>query len=137
MRAVALLTSLSLVACFPHDPHARSITEYAEGGAVILGVGILALAGTGADCDANNQAIAMPDSSCHTKATVLSDIGLALLIGGLVGFIGTVSTAEDDKPPTSVLTPEKKEPLPTPKLPMPVAAPAPTPAPDPAATPGN
>ena len=133
MRAVALLTSLSLLGCFPHDPHARSIAKYSEGGAILLGIGVLALAGTGADCDAN-QSAAMPDSSCHTKATVLSDIGLSLLIGGLVGFIATVSTAEEDKPvPTTVI---KAEPVkPEPVVPTPLAVPAPTPAPSPDAPP--
>jgi hypothetical protein len=135
MRTVALLTSLSLLGCFPHDPHARTISKLSEGGAVLAGIGILAFAGTGADCDANNKAIAMPDSSCHTKATVLSDIGLGLLIGGLVGFIATVSTAEEDKPvPTTVLKPEPapKEPV---KSPIPLAIPAPAPEPTPAPPP--
>ena len=134
MRAVALLTSLSLLGCFPHDPHARTISKLSEGGAVVAGIVVLALAGTGADCDAHIMTSGMPDSSCHTKATVLSDIGLGLLIGGLVGFIATVSTAEEDKPtPTVVIKqepvrPEPKEPV---KSPIPLAAPAPDPAPAP------
>ena len=117
MRAVAVLTSLSLLGCFPHDPHARTIAQYSEGAAVLLGIGVLGIAGTAADCDARNQAIAMPDTSCRNKATVLSDIGLSLLIGGLIGFIATVSTAEDDPPPPP---PHLVSPPPAPAPPVPV-----------------
>jgi len=111
MRAVALLTCLSLLGCFPKDPHARTIAKYFEGGSVLLGIGVLAIAGTSADCDANNQAIAMPATDCHNKASALSDLGLALLIGGLVGFIATVSTAEDDPPPPPTAKPVSPVPL--------------------------
>ena len=124
MRAVALLTSLSLLVpgCFPHDPHARFISKLSEGGAVLAGIGILAIAGTGADCDAMTMGAQASNDSCHTKATVLSDVGLVLLIGGLVGFIATVSTAEEDKPPpaTVITTPPPERPkLPPVKLPAP------------------
>ncbi len=121
MRAIALVTSLSLLGCFPHDPHARMIAQISEGGAAALGVTILALTHTNADCEANNMNIAMPDMSCQNKSNALSDIGLALMIGGLVGFIATVSSAEEDPPPppTNVLT-KPKEPLPPVKSPIPL-----------------
>jgi hypothetical protein len=138
MRAVALLTSLSLLGaggCFPHDPHARTIAKLSEGGAIAVGIGLLALAGTGADCDAMTMGALGSNDSCHTKATVLSDIGLALLLGGLSGFIATVSTAEEDRPvPTTVITAPPPPPpvkAPDPATPMKVPAPEPTPAPAP------
>ncbi len=124
MRAVAVLLSLSLLGCFPHDPHARAISQYSEGGAVLLGIGILALAGTQADCDAMHTT-AMPSSSCNSKATLLSDIGLSLLVGGLIGFIATVATAEDPPPPPTNVIAKPKDPLPPVKSPIPLATPAP------------
>ena len=44
----------------------------------------------------------MPNSSCRTKAEIFGNVGLTLILAGFIGFIATVSTAEDDKPAASV-----------------------------------
>ena len=36
------------------------------------------------------------------KATVLGDLGVALMLGGLLGFVATISTAEEDPTPKPV-----------------------------------
>ena len=125
MRAVALLVSVSLLGCFPHDHHAAKIAKISEGAALAVGIGLLLLAKTTADCEVDNTAIAMMDTNCNSKATVLSDLGLSLMIGGLVGFIATTSVEEDDdKPPPVVIKSQDAEPL----HPKPLVIPTPAPA---------
>jgi hypothetical protein len=95
---VALLVSVSMLGCFPHNPKARTYAQLGEGAAIVAGIAISAVANTGADCDE----MAMPgidDMGCHDKAKWLTTAGVVLIVGGLLGFVATVSTAEDqDKP---------------------------------------
>ena len=112
MRAVALVLCASLVACFPHDAHKRTLAQLAEGGSIAAGIGIELAVGTGADCDMSMHVPGIPDSGCHTKASIVGDLGLALILAGLVGFIATVSSGEDDTahapPPIDIkATPDK------------------------------
>lgn len=144
MRSSAALVAAFAIttgACFPNNAHHRTIAKYAEGGAILAGIAILAVAKTGADC---RTAIAnMPDADCQNRAELVGDIGLGLLLTGLVGFIATVSTSEDDSANVGVPAPQPV--LPTfvpPPAPAPIrtapTAPVPTvqpPAPTPAPTP--
>nr|HEX4314672.1 hypothetical protein [Kofleriaceae bacterium] len=97
MRIAAAVVAASLLAtgCFPHNARYRSYSKWAEGGALVAGVLIEGLSNTGADCDTMGMA-AQPDSSCHTTAKVLGTAGLILIVGGLLGFVATVSTSEDE-----------------------------------------
>lgn len=124
MRAVALLVSLAMStgACFPHNEHHQTLAKLTEGGLVVAGVALLFAVNTGADCDAMLQPGESGDS-CHTKATVLGDIGLGLILTGLIGFIATVSSAEDAKPTPTTVTPKAADPTPPAK---PAEAPKPT-----------
>jgi hypothetical protein len=96
--AVALLLTLTVTVagCFPHDPHKRTIAKVAEGGALVTGIAISAFANTGADCDANNNMPGQDPSDCRTTARWLSTLGVTLILAGLLGFVATVSTAEDE-----------------------------------------
>lgn len=98
---VALLASVSLLGCFPHNARNRTIAKASEGGAILAGIAISAFANTSADCDM----MAMPginDSGCHSKAQWLTTAGVVLIVGGLLGFVATVSTAEDESKPAPV-----------------------------------
>ena len=126
--AVALLLSVLLLGCFPHNPKARTYAKIGEGTAILAGIAVSAFAGTSADCDE----MAMPgvdDSGCHTKAKWLGTTGVVLIVGGLLGFVATVSTAEDQEKPKVVeikdVTPAKTEP----KTEPPPAEQTPPPAP--------
>lgn len=137
--AVALTISASLLAgaCFPNNAKHRMYAQLGEGGALVAGIGLLYLVNSGADCDMMSMPGGEPDDSCKTKATVLGDIGLGLILVGLIGFIATVSTSEDDKQTSPVTTKPKVEapkPDPTP-VPTPAPTPTPTPTPDPATPP--
>ncbi len=85
-----------MLGCFPHDPRARTTAKLVEGGSILAGIGMNFLVNSEADCDA----MAMPGvmDNCKTKGAVLGDLGFALILAGVVGFIATVSTADDDKP---------------------------------------
>ena len=122
--AVALVLSLTLCsgACFPNNPKYQTYAKLGEGAAMAAGIGLLLAVNTGADCDMKAIPGGDPEGGCKGRATILGDAGLALIIIGLVGFIATVSTAEDAKPvPTTV--------IPKPDAPTPAPAPAPEPAP--------
>ncbi len=94
--AVALLLSFSMLGCFPNNPRARTIAKWVEGGAVVSGIAISAIANTGADCDADpNPGPNDPMDDCRTTAKWLSTLGVTLILGGLLGFVATISTAED------------------------------------------
>src|SRR4051812_15694499 len=97
MKAVvALVCSVALLfGCFPNEPHKRTIAKYVEGGALIVGIGISAIANTGADCDQMAMQGPHVDNSCRTKAEILGTTGLLLILGGLLGFVTTIATAED------------------------------------------
>ena len=99
------MVTMTLAGCFPHDPHKRTIAKVAEGGSLLTGIAISALANTGADCDANNSMPGQDPSSCRSTAKILSTIGVTLILAGLLGFVATVSTAEDeDKTSTKTIT---------------------------------
>lgn len=123
--------SVAVGACFPGNPKAQNYAKLTEGGLILGGVAMLYFTNTGADCDAMGLP-GLPDSNCHSKASVLGDIGLGLILAGLVGFIATISTAEDAKPTTTTTSPAppKPEPVkaPAPAEPTPAPAPMPTPA---------
>ena len=96
--AVALLLSFSLLGCFQHNARHRTYAKIGEGTAIVAGIAISAFANTGADCD--EMAVpGMDNSDCKSKAKWLSTIGVTLIVAGLLGFVATVSTAEEaDKP---------------------------------------
>src|SRR5512143_3318499 len=97
--AFLLTVTMTLAGCFPHDPHKQTIAKVTEGGALIAGIAISAFANTGADCDTMNKDPGQNPADCRSKAQILSTIGVALILAGLLGFVATVSTAEDDAKP--------------------------------------
>lgn len=132
--AVACLLSVSMLlgACFPNNARHRMYAKFAEGGALVAGIGMLYVVNSGADCDMKSMPGGEPDDGCKTKAAWLGNIGLGLVLVGLLGFIATVSTSEDDDVKSTTVVPktEDKKPEPTP-APTPAPTPDPTPAPDP------
>lgn len=94
MRAVALLACLQLLGCFPHDAHRRTIAQIVEGATLGAGIGMEYFANTEADCDQMRQMNATATCSGFGKA--IGSVGVGLILAGLVGFIVTVSSAEDD-----------------------------------------
>jgi hypothetical protein len=93
---VASLLCVSLLGCFPHSARNRRYAQLGEGAAIVAGIAISAFANTSADCD-EMQMPGVDDSGCHSKAQWASTAGVVLIVGGLLGFVATVSTAE--KPP--------------------------------------
>jgi hypothetical protein len=120
MRAAALTLSLSLLAggCFPDNARHRTIAKIVEGGVTVGGIALLAVVNSGADCMTDVPGTV--DQSCEDNARVLSTTGLGMILTGLIGFIVTVSTAEEDKPKTSIST----TPTPAPISTAPTTAPA-------------
>jgi hypothetical protein len=94
MRAVALLASLQLLGCFPHDALKRTISQLVEGGVLAAGIGMQYFANTQADCDQQMQT--GMGGSCSGTGQALGSIGVGFILAGLVGFIVTVSGAEDE-----------------------------------------
>ena len=95
MRAVTLVAILSLLGgCFPHDAHKRTIAQLVEGGTLVAGVGMGYFANSQADCDQEKQ-MRMPPSKCGGFAQTMDSISVAFILAGLVGFIATITTAED------------------------------------------
>ena len=97
MRAVALLVTLTMTtaACFPHNAKHRTYAKIGEGTALVAGIAISAFSNTGADCD-EDRAPGVPNDDCRRGANLLSMIGVGLIVVGLLGFVATVSTAEDE-----------------------------------------
>ncbi len=96
MRAVAVVVILSLLAgCFPHNAHKRTIAQLVEGGVLGVGIGMEYFANTSADCDQMKQS-GGPVATCDTTRQAIGSVGVALILAGLVGFIATISSAEDD-----------------------------------------
>lgn len=127
--AVALLLSLSLVGCFKNPTH-RTFAKIGEGVAIVGGIVLLASVNTGADCEEGGVGV-MPDQDCKDRASLISNIGLGLILAGMIGFVVTVSTSDEDSTTTA--------PTATPKAPAPAepaapATPTPTPAPTPTPT---
>ena len=100
MRAAAALLSISLLmfGCFPHDAHNRTIAQLIEGGSIAAGIGVEAFVSTGADCDSMGIPGQPVDVNCHNRSSTWGGVGVALMLAGLLGFIATISTAEDDAP---------------------------------------
>jgi hypothetical protein len=125
---VALLVSVSLLGCFPHSARNRRYAQLGEGAAILGGIVISAVSNTSADCD-EMQVPGLNDSSCQNKAQWMTTAGVVLIVGGLLGFVATVSTAEKAPPPKVVeikevpATPAKAETKPAETT---VATPAPT-----------
>jgi hypothetical protein len=134
MRVAASVVAVAVLAgCFPENPRARTFAKYGEGAAVVAGVIVLAVANSGADCDALGQP-GVPDSNCRKSSTTATSIGLSAILVGLVGFIATISTTPDDKrPTTTVTTPPQPLPPPAPLITDPAKPPAPAPMTPPAA----
>lgn len=101
MRAVAILL-LALTACFPHDAHKQTLAKYAEGAALVTGIGLEYAANSQADCDAMKVTGAGGGGSCQLAGAVVGDAGVVLMLAGMVGFIVTVSTAEDAAPQPAI-----------------------------------
>jgi hypothetical protein len=66
-------------------------------------------------------------SSCHSHAEILGDVGVGLIIAGLLGFLATISTAEDEDDNKPRIEIKADQPRPVEKLP-PVVLPAAPPA---------
>ena len=110
-----------LAACFPENPRARTIAKYAEGGVVLAGIAVLAVANSGADCDAHGQP-GVPDSNCQSTSSTASTVGFSMILVGLLGFIATISTTPPDKPTRTELPPPVVTPQPQPMT-LPAAQP--------------
>lgn len=93
--AVALAVSISLLGCFPNNARHRTYAKLGEGAALIAGIAIAALANTGADCDTMHM-MEQENEKCRTTAKWLGTAGVVLILTGLLGFVATVATAEDD-----------------------------------------
>jgi hypothetical protein len=133
-----LAGSMMLPGCFPHNARNRTISEIVEGGLSISGVVVESFVQSGADCDMTH-APGAPPVSCKQNAALGGGIGVALILAGVIGFIATISTAEDDDKPKPIeikAAPTTAAPM---AAPAPTAAPAPPPAaaPAPAATPAS
>ncbi len=128
--AVALVLSLAVLsgACFPNNSRHQTYAKIAEGGVLLGGIGLLFVVNSGADCTAD--VAGKPDVACEDRANLLGNIGLALVLTGLIGFIATVSTSGEDKVSTPVATTPPPAPTPEP-TPTPTPDPTPTPTPDP------
>ena len=111
MRAVAILLALS--ACYPHNVHKRTLAKYSEGAAILTGIALEYAANSEADCD-QMKVTGAPDGSCGLKGAVIGDAGVGLILAGLVGFIVTVSTSEEDAPQPAITV---QKPLDTQKAP--------------------
>ena len=131
--AVALMLASSLFAgCFPHNARNRTIAEIVEGGIAVSGVVVEGFVQSGADCTMQ-AAPGEPPLKCESNASVGGGIGVALILAGVVGFIATISSAEDDDKPTTIEIKAKPDPAPAPSDPPPPPPTAPTPpAPTPA-----
>jgi hypothetical protein len=127
---VALLVSMSMLGCFPHNAKHRTYAKLAEGGALAAGIAISAFANTGADCD--EMAMAGVETDCRTQAKWLSTAGVVLILGGLLGFVATISTAEEEDKTKPVMQVEKTDAKKDLKLPAGVTPPAEPQAPPPA-----
>jgi hypothetical protein len=100
MKTLAAVTALSLSlvtlgGCFPHNAHHRTIAKWSEGGALVAGIALGAVASTGADCDTMGS-VEQSTSGCRMGGTILSTASLILITGALLGFVATVSTADDE-----------------------------------------
>lgn len=110
---VALVVSVSLLGCFPHSKRNRTYAQLGEGASILAGIAISAVGNTRADCD-EMEVPGVNNSSCQNKAQWMTTAGVVLIVGGLLGFVATVSTAEKEPPPKLVEI--KAEPATPPKV---------------------
>jgi hypothetical protein len=97
MKVAAALVSMSLLAgCFPHNEKYRTYAKVGEGASLATGIIIESLIQSGADCNQMQVPGVNMSDSCHTKASALGSVGVILILGGLLGFVATISTSEDD-----------------------------------------
>jgi hypothetical protein len=112
MRAVIITLLLaSLTGCFPHNAKHRKIAKWSEGGAIVGGIAMLAVSNTGADCTAGPAGRQAYDE-CRRDATLVGNIGLGLILAGLVGFGITQMTSGDGEtapPPKPLLSEDQTD----------------------------
>ncbi len=102
-RLVCVLLVISMAACFPHNTRRRRLAKWSEGGVIAGGIAMLAVTGSGADCTAGPAGRAAYDD-CRRNATITGDIGLGLILAGLVGFgITQITTPDETAPPPAPL----------------------------------
>jgi hypothetical protein len=100
---VALVVIVSMLGCFPHSPRKRTIAQIGEGTAILAGIAISAFANTTADCDNMDGVTGLNQGDdCRNGAKWATTAGVALIVGGLLGFVATVSTAQEDAKPKPV-----------------------------------
>ena len=137
MRAVvASVVALAVASggCFQSTEHSRTIAKLVEGSMVVGGITMLAIVNTGADCQHTASGTG-PKDTCTGRASALGNVGLGLLLAGLVGFVVTVSTSPDDGPTGPVIKTVGTDRTVTP-APVPTVAPRPiTPTPTTPTTP--
>ena len=110
---------MTTAACFPHNEQHRTYAKLGEGGALAAGILISALSNSGADCD-ENRAPGTELKDCKSNASALSTVGIVLILTGLLGFVATVSTAEDeDKTSAKIQTAPTTTPPPPATTPLP------------------
>jgi len=116
MRPVALAVSALLLAgCFPTNPRARTIAKYSEGGLVIGGLVVEGLTYSITNCTMPGPG--ETTGTCSPKTPWLGDVGLALILGGIVGFVATITTEPEAKKPPTIDIKADRDKLPTPTLP--------------------
>ena len=121
MRAVAVVLSLSLLACFPNNARHRTIAKITEGAFVVGGIALLATSNTQADCD-DEMRLGGSVMTCKSNRGLISGLGLALIMVGMVGFFATVTTEPDDKAATVGKPATTTPPLPS-TAPTPITTP--------------
>lgn len=108
---VVVLLGLLLAGCFPHNARHRKYAKLGEGAAIVTGIAMLSVVKTGADCTAGPRDRAGLDD-CRTNATIVGNIGLGLILAGLVGFTVTTVSEESAPPPAPPVVAEDPEPRP-------------------------
>jgi hypothetical protein len=98
-----------LTGCFPHDAKSRRTTKWIEGGAVAAGIAFLAASNTGADCFGGPGQRAERDH-CRHSATLAGELGLGLIVAGLLGF-GITTMMTGDEAPKAPLQPIAQKPV--------------------------
>jgi hypothetical protein len=127
-----MLAATMFAGCFPHNARNRTIAEITEGAVAVTGIVIEGFVQSGADCDMNAHPPGEPPVQCKQDASIAGGIGVGLILAGLVGFIATISAAEDDD---SKPKPIEIKAAPGPMIVVPDGNPPATPPPTPAPTP--
>jgi hypothetical protein len=116
MRPVALaLSALLLAGCFPTNSRARTISKYSEGGLVLGGLVVEGLTYSITNCTMPGPGES--GGTCSPKTPWLGDVGLAMILGGIIGFVATITTEPEAKTAPTVDIKAERDKLPTPKLP--------------------